>query len=76
MNLSIFKDKVQEFLLFLNVEKHASEHTQRAYQVDLEQVQSFWHDLEKKQPVPMAFDTVIQRYIVALFYKKIGILCL
>ena len=45
MNLSIFKDKVQEFLLFLNVEKHASEHTQRAYQVDLEQVQSFWHEI-------------------------------
>lgn len=72
MNLGLFKEKITEFLLFLSVEKHASEHTQRAYQVDLEQVAAFWGDLEKKQPVPITLDVVLKRYIVALFYKKIS----
>lgn len=71
MNLGLFKEKITEFLLFLNVEKHASEHTQRAYQADLEQIATFWSGLEKKQPLPISIDTVLKRYIVALFYKKI-----
>ncbi len=71
MNLGLFKEKITEFLLFLNVEKHASEHTQRAYQADLEQVVTFWSGLEKKQPLPIPIDAVLKRYIVALFYKKI-----
>lgn len=72
MNLGLFKEKINEFLLFLNVEKHASEHTQRAYQVDLEQIVSFWKELDQKQPAPSKLDSVLKRYIVALFYKKIS----
>ncbi|MBM3886669.1 hypothetical protein FJ364_01950, partial [Candidatus Dependentiae bacterium] len=72
MNLELFKEKINEFLLFLNVEKHASEHTQRAYLTDLEQVCLFWADIQKKEPVPLAIDVIFKHYIVALFYKKIS----
>ncbi len=72
MNLELFKEKINDFLLFLSVEKHASEHTQRAYLTDLQQVATFWTDVQKKEPMFIAVDTVLKRYIVALFYKKIS----
>lgn len=72
MNLGQFEEKIHEFMLFLSVEKHASEHTQRAYLVDLEQIVAFWRDSEKKQPMPISVDIVFKRYVVALFYKKIS----
>lgn len=72
MNLELFKEKINEFLVFLNVEKHASEHTLRAYQVDLEQVCTFWADITKKEPLLSTIEAVLKRYVVALFYKKIS----
>ena len=72
MDLTTFKEKIKDFLGFLEVEKNASPHTVRAYDLDLNQLAVFWHRIsEKEQNLFNTFDKIVRRYTVSLFYQKI-----
>ncbi|MFC1895015.1 site-specific tyrosine recombinase/integron integrase [Candidatus Dependentiae bacterium] len=73
MNLNLLKNKIKDFLVFLEVEKNSSEHTLRAYKADLQQVISFWEGISiKEKNRKYSLDTILRRYILSLFYKKIS----
>ncbi len=72
MDQSSLSVKIKDFLAFLEVEKNCSKHTLRAYESDLKQLFDFWQQAAISQPaMNHTFDSVVRRYIVALFYKKI-----
>ncbi len=72
MNLKNLQEYVASFLIFLEIEKNSSDHTIRAYRADLGQLIAFWKRIaEQEKGVPHSFDTILQRFIVALFYKKL-----
>lgn len=72
MNLPSFKDKINDFISFLEVERNASIHTLKAYRADLQQLTQFWQRLSEKEPhVVFNVSMVIRRYVVSLFYRKI-----
>jgi integrase/recombinase XerC len=72
VDVKTFHNRVKDFLVFLEVEKNASEHTLRAYRADLGQLVVFWKKIiAKEKEVPCSFESVFRRYIVSLFYKKI-----
>ena len=73
MNKQTVEDRIKDFIAFLEVEKNASTHTLRAYKSDLQQLMIFWTNIAKNETsLTSSFDTVIRRFIVALFYKKIS----
>ena len=73
MNLQTLKSKIEEFLIFLDVEKNSSENTQRAYESDLKQIVKFWEQISKKERNSShTFESIIRRHTVSLFYKKIS----
>jgi integrase/recombinase XerC len=73
VNVQMFKDKIKDFLSFLEVEKNSSTHTVRAYESDLKQLSDFWQQLVKKEKTTThSFDRIIRRYAVSLFYKKMS----
>lgn len=72
MDQSILTVKINDFLAFLEVEKNCSKHTLRAYESDLKQLNDFWQQASKRDPlIKHPFDTIVRRYVVALFYKKL-----
>ena len=71
MNSAVFKQKIVDFLAFLEQEKNVSRHTLRAYRADLAQFISFWERIEIAGPAASAApDYVMRRFIVSLFYEK------
>lgn len=65
--------RIKDFIAYLEVEKNASDHTLRAYKSDLRQLMQFWESTTKTNSIITDnFDSVIRRFIVALFYKKIS----
>jgi len=71
VNLDLLKTKIDEFLIFLEVEKNCSLNTLRAYKIDLQQFSIFWRKiLSKESDKKHSFDQILRRYIVFLFYKK------
>ncbi len=73
MEFNVFKEKLSDFFIHLEVEKNVSKHTLRAYESDLRQFTEFWEDIIKKEPKESnALDAIIRRYSVALYYKKIS----
>ncbi len=71
MKLNEFKEKKEEFLVHLQVERNLSEHTLRAYNNDLQQFITFWQQLSLDDKTHLSFRRIIERYLVSLFYKKI-----
>jgi len=72
MTLEMFKEKVKEFLSFMEIEKNVSYNTFRAYRADLSQIVDFWEHVLKSEPsAPHEIRGVIKRYIHSLFFKKI-----
>lgn len=65
-----FSQKIEEFLLYLEAERHVSAHTLRAYQTDLKQFVHFWHVTPALQELTLR--RIVERYLISLFYKKIG----
>lgn len=73
MNLKIFKDKIKDFMAYLEVEKNASGHTIRAYFGDLKQLVKFWERVCLKEPtLKDSFENVLRRFAISLFYQKIS----
>ena len=71
MNIETFKQKVQEFLVYLEVEKNLTDNTLRAYTSDLKQFITFWNEISANERKHLGIRQVIERYLVSLFYKKI-----
>ncbi len=71
MKLNEFKEKKEEFLVHLQVERNLSVHTLRAYNNDLQQFITFWQQLSPDDKTHLSFRRIIERYLVSLFYKKI-----
>ncbi len=71
MKLGQFKEKKDEFITHLEVERNLSTHTLRAYESDLRQFISFWENLSPKEQKNLALRQIIERYLISLFYKKI-----
>jgi site-specific recombinase XerD len=73
MDFAFFKEHTKKFIENLSVERNLSAHTLRAYASDLEQVELFWARANlKEKDKQLNFNEVIERYIVALFYKKLS----
>ena len=72
IDLQTFKEKIKDFFTFLEIEKNVSDNTLRAYESDLTQLSSFWETIATKEPTTEhSFETILKRYTVTLFYKKI-----
>ncbi len=73
MNIKIFKEKIKDFLAYLEVEKNASTHTIRAYHGDLRQLSKFWERVSASDSaLKQAFDQVLRKFAISLFYQKIS----
>jgi site-specific recombinase XerD len=66
-----FQEKRDEFLTYIAVEKNLSEHTQRAYKLDIDQFIEFWRSLPSDDTSNLSCRQVLERFLVSLFYKKI-----
>ena len=71
MTCNEFKEKKEEFLIYIEVEKNLSENTRKAYESDLSQFIEFWSQLPEKDQQVLSLRQIIERYLVTLFYKKI-----
>jgi len=67
-----YLQKITPFLTHLKIEKNVSKHTCRAYQSDLNHLNTFWLSLEKREPQEYTLRTTVERYLVALYHKKIS----
>ena len=72
MKIEEFEQYKEAFLLHLKAERNFSEHTLRAYFLDLKQFTTFWHGLNDNDKKHLGLRQIIERYLVALFYKKIS----
>ena len=71
MKIEDFESHKNAFLLHLKAERNLSENTHRAYFLDLQQFVVFWHNLPEQDKNHLGLRQIIERYLVALFYKKI-----
>lgn len=71
MKLPDFKEKKDDFLTYLEVERNLSAHTLRAYESDLRQFIEFWEGLPTPDQNLLSLRQTIERYLVSLHYKKI-----
>jgi len=71
VKLEQFSEKAKEFITHLEVERHLSVHTLRAYESDLHQFILFWQDLSAQEQKLLSLRQIIERYLVSLFYKNI-----
>ena len=67
-----FQKYTEDFLLYLKAERNFSEHTLRAYYLDLNQFIIFWSEMTDYDVKNLGIRQVIERYLVSLFYKKIN----
>jgi site-specific recombinase XerD len=71
MNIEQFKEKTNDFFIYLEVERNLSDLTIRAYRSDLHQFIHFWQELDEDHTENLSIRQVIERYLINLFYKKI-----
>jgi site-specific recombinase XerD len=69
MDRETIEQYAKDFLQHLLIERHVSPHTHRAYKTDLKQFFLFWKKLPHQEL--LSVKRIIERYLVALFYKKI-----
>lgn len=70
ISVTVFKEKKDEFLLYLKVERNVSANTHRAYASDLDQFIHFWQNSPEENLSILPLRQVIERYLMSLFYKK------
>ncbi len=66
-----YEEAIKDFFTYLSVEKNLSANTQRSYQSDLHLFQDFWKKIAKEETEEILFKRAVERYLVALYYKKI-----
>ena len=59
--------KKDEFLIYIDVERNLSSHTQRAYHSDLEQFFEFWAKLNAQEGKNVVLRRVISRFLMSLY---------
>ncbi|HEV2601246.1 MAG TPA: site-specific tyrosine recombinase/integron integrase [Candidatus Babeliales bacterium] len=69
MDWKKFKEKSEEFLIHLEVERNLSPGTLRSYKYDLNLFIRFWAALETEN---LSLQQTIERYLISLFYRKIS----
>ncbi|MBY0109829.1 MAG: tyrosine-type recombinase/integrase [Candidatus Babeliaceae bacterium] len=72
MNHIEFIQEIKQFIQAINFERNISTHTSRAYESDLEHFATFWKDLLTREPIPLLCKTIIERYFIWLYHKKIS----
>ncbi|MGA9530849.1 MAG: tyrosine-type recombinase/integrase [Candidatus Babeliales bacterium] len=70
MDIQTFIEHSKRFLEYVAYEKNCSPHTYKAYESDLKQVITFWKKLDKIIREQASITTIIERYLVHLYYKK------
>lgn len=70
MNLALFTQKKEEFIVHLEVERNLSPHTLHAYNNDLNLFIAFWARLDQESKDNLSVRQIIERYLVTLFYQK------
>jgi len=71
MILEQFQEKITEYLIFIDVEKNLSEHTQKAYKIDLEQFSNYWKEVNQKSKVPFSIQDALGKFLVFMYHNKI-----
>ena len=71
MNRSDFRERFEEFIAYLDVEKGVSAHTLKSYFLDLHQFQEFWKHIETTDNKTHSFKTTLDRFFVNLYHKQI-----
>lgn len=71
MNPAIFKEKMIDFLSYLEIERNLSTNTIRAYRIDLERFLSFWTTISKNSDTEISLNRAFERYCVALYHEQI-----
>lgn len=66
-----FKEKYQEFLCHLTIERHVSPNTVRSYQADLEQLYQFWIRINKTHGINFPLRQTIERFLINTYHKKL-----
>lgn len=72
MSPELFREKIKDFISYLEVERNLSVHTVRAYQTDLERFLTFWQTIQKNnssEDIPL--NRAFERYCVALYHEQI-----
>src|SRR3990170_2137509 len=64
------KEQVEEFLIYIDIEKNLSVHTQRAYTNDLKQFFNFWHTLNTQHHKELPIKHIFERYLIHMFNKN------
>lgn len=72
ISVKVFQKKVIEFISYLDIEKNLSQHTQRAYQSDLDQFIEFWKRINKKEKNEALLNRVLERFLVFMYNEKIN----
>ncbi len=63
--------EVKQFISHLKTKRRLSPHSLRAYESDLDQFLKFWKKIVQFDQHEHSFRTIIERFLVSLFYKKI-----
>jgi integrase/recombinase XerC len=72
MTLKEFKEKIAEFLIYIEVEKNLSENTLRAYANDLQKFYLFWGTITKEHKIEIPFKQALERFLIMLYHKKMN----
>ncbi len=72
MTLKEFKNKIEQFLVYIEVERNLSENTHKAYARDLNQIYHFWNDSTLQEKKELPFSRILERFLVMLYHKKIN----
>lgn len=64
------KTKMDEFLVYIDIEKNLSSHTQRAYASDLEQFFDFWQGINRSTDKETQLKHAIEQFLIHLFHRK------
>jgi len=67
MELNEFKERSQEFLTYLDVQKGLSEHTLYSYSLDINQLVTFW---QQHNTPPQTLQSTLQPFFVQLYNQK------
>ncbi len=71
MNQQEFKEKIDSFLTYLEVERNLAVNTIRSYKSDLQQFITFWEKLPAADRAELSLRQILERYLISLYYKKI-----
>lgn len=66
------RTKRDDFLIYIDVEKNLSEHTQRAYASDLEQLFEFWKGINRSERKEIPLKRALEQFMIHLFHHKLN----